>query len=91
MKKWFILMAATGGTFGLSGMPVYAAQVSEECQASIDGYSAAIDEIDSLLRKYVRCISNSEGEDDCSTEFRRLRSAQSDFESAVSEYQSECR
>ena len=42
------------------------------------------------LRRYTNCISNSRGRDDCSSEFRRLKNAQDDFETAVSNYRSEC-
>jgi hypothetical protein len=42
------------------------------------------------VRRYTRCLSGSQGQNDCYSEFRRLKSAQGDFESAVSEYQSEC-
>jgi hypothetical protein len=34
--------------------------------------------------------ADSRGHDDCPSEFHRLRSAQDDFESAVSSYQSDC-
>ena len=61
-----------------------------DCESTIDDYNAAIDEINSRLRKYVRCLDNSGGHDDCSTEFRRLKRAQSDFEDAVNFYQSYC-
>jgi hypothetical protein len=36
------------------------------------------------------CLANNKGHDDCSSEFRKLKNAQSDFESDVSEYESEC-
>lgn len=42
------------------------------------------------IRRYSRCLSNSNGHDDCSSEFRRLKNAQSDFESAVADYENEC-
>jgi hypothetical protein len=54
-------------------------------------YNSAISDLSDALRRYSRCLSNSNGHDDCSSEFRRLKNAQSDFESAVSEYESECR
>lgn len=73
----------------LSSGPVAGAD-AEECQAAINSYNSAIDEISTRLRRYSSCVSGSKGQDDCSSEFRRLRSAQSDFESAVSEYQSDC-
>ena len=71
-------------------LPLAALGGPEECQEAIEGYNAAVDEIDYRLKKYVGCLSESQGQDDCYTEFRRLKSAQSDFESAVSDYQSEC-
>ena len=61
-----------------------------DCESAIDDYNAAIDEVNRRLKKYVRCLNNSDGYDDCSTKFRRLRRAHSDFESAVSDYQSYC-
>jgi len=62
----------------------------DECQDAISSYNSAISDISSTLRRYTSCVSNSNGRDDCSSEFRRLKNAQSDFESAVSNYRSEC-
>lgn len=67
-----------------------ASQDNYACQAAIDDYNAAISELSSSLRRYARCVSNSQGQDDCFSEFRRLRSAHDDFESAVSDYRLEC-
>jgi hypothetical protein len=61
-----------------------------ECQDAIAAYNSAIDDVSTALRRYSSCLSNSQGHDDCSIQFRRLRSAQSDFESAVSRYGLEC-
>jgi hypothetical protein len=62
----------------------------EECREAIDQYKMAIDDISPVLKRYAGCVSDSRGHDDRSSEFRRLRSAQDDFESAVSSYESEC-
>jgi hypothetical protein len=62
-----------------------------DCNDSIQSYNSAIDEIQTYLRRYTNCLSSSNGHDDCSSEFRRLRSAQSDYESAVADYQAYCR
>jgi hypothetical protein len=65
---------------------------ANECSDAADAYNSATSEISGYLRRYVGCVENSQGADDCSSEFRRLRNAQSDFESAVSQYQSyDCR
>jgi hypothetical protein len=62
-----------------------------DCNDATNAYNSAISDLSDTLRRYSRCLSNSNGHDDCSSEFRRLKNAQSDFESAVSEYESECR
>ena len=61
------------------------------CNDATDTYNSAISDLSDTLRRYSRCLSNSNGHDDCSSEFRRLKNAQSDFESAVAEYETECR
>jgi hypothetical protein len=62
-----------------------------DCSDATRTYNSAISDLSDALRRYTRCLSNSNGHDDCSSEFRRLKNAQSDFETAVSEYESECR
>ena len=62
-----------------------------DCNYAVSNYNSAISDVETALRRYTRCLSSSQGHDDCSSEFRRLKSAQSDFESAVSEYESNCR
>lgn len=76
------LLVAMGGS-----APV---QDAEQCRYTVDNYNNAVSDISTRLRRYSSCVSGSRGMDDCSSEFRRLRSAQSDFESYVSEYQSYC-
>lgn len=61
-----------------------------DCGEAIEGYNSAISEIEYQMGRYTRCLSDSAGEDDCNSEFRRLRSAQGDYESAVSGYRDEC-
>jgi hypothetical protein len=63
---------------------------SEDCQDAISQYNSAVSDISAALRRYTSCLSDSNGHDDCSTEFHRIRSAQDDFESAVSKYGMEC-
>jgi hypothetical protein len=62
-----------------------------DCDSVVSRYNSVLSDIESYLRRYSRCVADSRGSDDCSSEFRRLRSAQSDFETAVSQYRSECR
>jgi hypothetical protein len=63
---------------------------SEECRNAVDQYNSAKSEVSDALRTYASCISDSRGHDDCSSEFSKLQSVHDDFESAVSEYESEC-
>lgn len=61
------------------------------CSDSIQRYNEALSAVSYALNRYSRCVSESQGRDDCWTEFRRLKSAQDDFESAVSEIESYCK
>lgn len=63
---------------------------TDECRDALDHYNSVVSDVSSALRRYGRCVSDSKGHDDCATEFSTLHSAQDDFESAVSEYQSNC-
>jgi hypothetical protein len=60
------------------------------CNDATYTYNSAISDVSDALKRYSRCLSSSNGLDDCSSEFRKLKNAQSDLESAVSEYESEC-
>jgi hypothetical protein len=62
----------------------------EECQEAVERYNTAIQDIADRMKRYSRCLSDSAGNDDCSSEFRKLKSAQDDYEYAVNEYRSEC-
>lgn len=81
MKRYF-LAGVLAGLFG----PIAHA----DCRVATDAYNSAIDDVAFTLKRYATCVSESKGRDDCSSEFRRLRSAQDDFESAVSAVGSEC-
>ena len=61
-----------------------------DCDEAVDTYTSAIGEVDSALTRYRTCVAGSQGKDDCWTEFRRLKRAQDDFESAVSNIGGPC-
>lgn len=63
---------------------------AEECQSAINYYNSVTGDISDYLKRYANCIGGSQGRDDCNFEFRKLKSAQDDFESALSGYQSNC-
>jgi hypothetical protein len=62
----------------------------ENCRDAVDQYRSAKIEVFDAVKTYASCIRDDDGHDDCSTEFSSLQSEQDDFESAVSEYESEC-
>jgi hypothetical protein len=61
-----------------------------ECQDAVSEYKSAREDISTALQTYVNCLSGNDGHDDCSSEFEALKSAQDDFEDAVSKYESQC-
>jgi hypothetical protein len=63
---------------------------ASDCSDARENYRNAVSEVDYALNRYKRCLSYSDGSDDCSTEFRRLKNAQDELESAVSEIGSNC-
>ncbi len=62
----------------------------ESCRGAIRSFKSAKVDIASAYRAYGNCVSSSDGQEDCSSEFRNLKSAQDDFEEAVSSYQTDC-
>jgi hypothetical protein len=81
-------IVALGAAAVLSVLPIHAA--TADCSDATNTYNSAISDVSDTLRRYTRCLSSSNGHDDCSSEFRKLKNAQSDFEDAVSKYLSEC-
>lgn len=61
------------------------------CNYAVREYNDAMELLAGNLRRHLRCLSLSEGKDDCSSEFRRVRASQGAFEMTVSDYQRECR
>jgi hypothetical protein len=61
-----------------------------DCEEARDHYLSAVEEIREHLGRYVQCITTSNGLVDCSSEFRRLSNAHTEFEKAVEEFRSEC-
>lgn len=61
-----------------------------ECQEATSAYNSAISDISTALQSYNSCLASTDGHDNCSGEFELLKSAQDDFEDAVSTHESEC-
>jgi hypothetical protein len=68
-----------------------AQQDNYACEAAVRSYNDAAESIPSRLRSYAPCVEASQGHDDCSSQFSRIRSAHSTFSSAVSDYSVNCR
>ena len=88
MRKFF-----TATAFGIMLLIIFPRATNadpESCRDATDQYSSARSDVASAISAYANCIKGSDGHDDCSSEFSTLHTAQDDFESAVSEYESEC-
>ena len=68
----------------------YSDSDSEDCRDAKDNASSYADDLASYAARLKRCAENKSFSDDCYSEFRRTKSSHSDYESAVSEVQSEC-
>jgi hypothetical protein len=63
---------------------------SSACREAQERAESAASELADRARKLRNCAEAQDYSEDCSSEFRRVRSAHSDYESAVSSVQSEC-
>ena len=68
----------------------YSDSDSEDCRDAKDNASIYADDLASYARKLKNCGENKSFSDDCYSEFRRTKNSHYDYESAVSEVQSEC-
>jgi hypothetical protein len=62
----------------------------EACEDAAHEFQSSHSNLEGALAGNQNCVSSSNGHDDCSSEFQSLQSEQSDFETAVSSYESEC-
>src|SRR5688572_1052066 len=69
-----------------------AAQVKESlCNSAKAAFPKAAIQIQERLELYARCVSKSDGSEDCRSEFNRLRSEQSSFETITRDIRTYCR
>jgi hypothetical protein len=64
---------------------------SEECIDAKERAESAASELADYARRLKNCAESGDTSDDCNSEFRRVKSAQYDYESAVSDVSSNCR
>lgn len=62
-----------------------AAAAAFDCSMASQSYNSAIDVLSLALKGYTRCVNDSQGFDDCSLPFNRLRTAHVEFENATSD------
>ena len=63
----------------------------EDCACAASRYNATLNDVGLALQRFSGCTATSGGRDKCSREFHRLKSADDDFEDAVSSYRSDCK
>ena len=63
---------------------------SDECRDAKEQAESYRDDLESYTKRLYRCVDGNDLTDDCYSEFRRVKSAHSDFESAVSDVGSYC-
>ena len=62
-----------------------------DCASAREDYGQAIDQIETRLRPYVKCINESGGANDCMLEFKQLERAQKKFDEAILAIRLQCR
>ena len=64
--------------------------MADECGDAVRDYNAVMTRLEDAMQKFSSCTANSLGRDMCAAEFRRLRSAYGEYESAVVVYKKQC-
>ncbi|RYG81816.1 MAG: hypothetical protein EON59_14475 [Alphaproteobacteria bacterium] len=86
----FKIALASVAAFALMGFGTAKPVAAVDCPSAASSYDLASSGVSSRLRRYSSCVTYSAGNDDCYSEFRRLKSAQADFELAVMGYKTAC-
>jgi hypothetical protein len=63
---------------------------ADECGDAVRDYNAVMNRLEDAMQKFQSCTANSLGRDTCVAEYRRLRSAYGEYESAVTLYKKQC-
>lgn len=63
---------------------------SSECKDALSRAESAASELADYARKLRNCAESQDYTDDCSSEFRRVKNAYSDYEDAISSVNSYC-
>lgn len=71
-------------------LPIGSSADTEECRDAREQAESYRDDLEGYVKRLYRCVEGNDLTDDCDSEFRRVKSAYSDFESAVSDVSSYC-
>ena len=63
---------------------------TQECRDAKEEAEGYRDDLESYTKRLSQCVEGNDLTDDCYSEFRRVKSSHSDFESAVSDVGSYC-
>lgn len=63
---------------------------TSECRSAWDAAASAASEVADTAQRLQRCVEQGDFTDDCASRFRRVKSAYSDYEGAVSDVSSYC-
>ena len=90
MKTPLIILIALAGLLTSPSAAAEDDDISEACADAGDSARAAASELATYARRLEICADDEDFDDDCSSDFRRVESAQADYESAVSEVANSC-
>jgi len=62
-----------------------------DCESASQSLRETRIDLNDALQSYGNCLANSNGHEDCASEFSRLQLAQGNFKNSVSDYVSDCR
>ncbi len=62
----------------------------DECKDAREQAESSRSDLEGYINRLYRCVNGNDLTDDCHSEFRRVKSTQGDFESAVSDVGSYC-
>jgi len=85
-----VIFAGAAVVFALSTSAAAQYGYGTECEDARSRAESVASDLSSYARRLEQCADNQDFSDDCYTEFRRVKSAHGDYESAVSEVSSYC-
>lgn len=90
MKANFVLAVAAAALFLSSAALAQYNYGRSDCADARDRANSAASDLSGYARRLQRCADSGDFTDDCSTEFRRVKYAHGDYESAVSDISMYC-